>query len=143
MIVSLRSRAASRHATGFAVAALLALSGCASNSPAGMPEQVVAQLAQQRWAHLLDGNWADAYAMLTPAYRALHTQREYQGGFKGAVQWRSAKVVATTCEAETCEVRVELTVQNPMARRADDTFSTNFTETWLKDDGRWYHYEKP
>lgn len=143
MIFSLRSRAASKQAAGLAVAALLALGGCASNAPAGSPEQVVSQLAQQRWVHLLDGRWAEAYAMLTPAYRALHTQREYQSGFKGAVQWRGAKVIEATCEVDKCEVRVELTVQNPMARRADDTFSTNFTETWLQDGGGWYHYEKP
>ncbi|MGB4059273.1 MAG: hypothetical protein WBK26_03575 [Burkholderiaceae bacterium] len=123
--------------------ALVALSGCASTTPAGTPEQVVGQLAQQRWAHLIDGRWTDAYAMLTPAYRALHTQREYQGTFKGAVTWKSTKVLNTTCEPEKCEVRMELTISNPMARRADDTITTNFTETWLQDGGRWYHYEKP
>ena len=128
---------------GLVAVALLALSGCASTTPAGTPEQVVAQLAQQRWAHLIDGNWASAYAMLTPAYRALHTQRDYQSSFKGAVTWRSTKVTATTCEPEKCEVRMELTISNPMARRADDTITTNFTETWLQDGGRWYHYEKP
>lgn len=128
---------------GTVALAMLALSGCASTTPTGTPEQVVAQLAQQRWAHLIDGNWASAYAMLTPAYRALHTQREYQSSFKGAVTWKSTKVLSTTCEPERCEVRMELTISNPMARRADDTLSTNFTETWLQDGGRWYHYEKP
>lgn len=128
---------------GIAAVALLALSGCASTTPAGPPEQVVAQLAQQRWAHLIDGNWASAYGMLTPAYRALHTQREYQSSFKGAVTWKSTKVLSTTCEPERCEVRMELIISNPLARRTDDTITTNFTETWLQDGGRWYHYEKP
>lgn len=128
---------------GTVALALVALYGCASTTPTGTPEQVVAQLAQQRWAHLIDGRWADAYAMLTPAYRALHAQREYQGTFKGAVTWKSTKVLDTACEPEKCEVRMELTISNPMARRADDTISTNFTETWLQDGGRWYHYEKP
>lgn len=128
---------------GLVSAALLALAGCASTTPAGPPEQVVAQLAQQRWAHLMDGRWADAYAMLTPAYRALHTQREYQATFKGTATWKSTKVISTTCEPEKCELRLELTIGNPVARRANDTLTTNFTETWLQEGGRWYHYEKP
>lgn len=128
---------------GTVALALVALSGCASTMPTGTPEQVVAQLAQQRWTHLIDGNWASAYAMLTPAYRALHTQRDYQNSFKSAAIWKTTQVISATCEAEKCEVRMELTVQNPMARRADDTLATNFTETWLQDGGRWYHYEKP
>ena len=53
------------------------------------------------------------------------------------------KVINTTCEPEKCEVRMELTINNPMVRRADDTLTTNFSETWLQEGGRWYHYEKP
>jgi hypothetical protein len=137
---------ATRTAAGVAAAALLALAGCATapgGAPTGAPEQVVAQLAQQRWAHLIDGRWAEAYAMLTPGYRSLHTQREYQNGFKGASTWRSVKVNAVSCEPERCEVGIELTVANPLARRGNNTFSTNFTETWLQEGSHWYHYEKP
>lgn len=139
----LRRPAMPKLLAALAVAASAALAGCAATSLTDSPEQTVTQLAQQRWSHLIDGRWADAYAMLTPAYRALHPLREYQAGFKGAVGWKRANVTAVTCEPEKCDVRMELVVTNPMARRADDTLSTNFSETWLKEDGRWYHYEKP
>ena len=143
MSFSLSKRFAPKLAAGLAVTALLTLAGCTSSPPPSTPEQVVAQLAQQRWDHLIEGRWSDAYAMLTPGYRSLHTQREYQGSFKGATTWQSTKVNGIACEPERCEVRIELTIKNPMARRANDTFSTNFTETWLQEGGRWYHYEKP
>ncbi|PVY91776.1 hypothetical protein C8C95_2634 [Acidovorax sp. 99] len=131
-----------RH-TGAAVlvVAMVALSGCATT--AMTPEQQTSQLASQRWGYLIDGQWQKAYDMLTPAYRSLHDLREYQSQFKGAVQWKRAEVASTTCEAEKCEVRIELTVASPFGRGKGDTISTFFTETWLNEGGRWYYYEKP
>lgn len=125
-------------------AAMAALAGCATTATTtSAPEQQVSQLASQRWGHLIDGQWQKAYDMLTPAYRSLHDLREYQSQFKGAVQWRRAEVANTTCEAEKCEVRIELTVASPFGRGKGDTISTFFTETWLNEGGRWYYYEKP
>lgn len=123
------------------VAAVAALSGCATT--ATPPEQQTSQLASQRWGYLIDGQWQKAYDMLTPAYRNLHDLREYQSQFKGAVQWKRAEVANATCEAEKCEVRIELTVASPFGRGKGDTISTFFTETWLNEGGRWYYYEKP
>lgn len=131
-----------RHTGAVAlVAAMVALSGCATTVMT--PEQQTSQLASQRWGYLIDGRWQKAYDMLTPAYRNLHDLREYQSQFKGAVQWRRAEVASTTCEAEKCEVRIELTVASPFGRGKGDTISTFFTETWLNEGGRWYYYEKP
>jgi hypothetical protein len=125
-------------------AAALASTGCASMGGAGAtPEAQVAQLADQRWGHLIAGDWQKAYNMLTPGYRNLHDLREYQGQFKGAVQWKKAEVATTTCEPEKCEVRIELTVASPFGRGKADTISTFFNETWLKEGDRWYYYEKP
>lgn len=125
-------------------AAALAATGCASMGGTGAtPEAQVAQLANQRWAHLIAGDWQKAYNMLTPGYRNLHDLREYQAQFKGAVNWKKAEVASTTCEPEKCEVRIELTVVSPFARGKGDTISTFFNETWLKEGDRWYYYEKP
>ncbi len=122
-------------------AATLALAGCASTL--NTPEAQVAQLANQRWGHLIAGDWQKAYDMLTPGYRNLHDVREYQAQFKGAVQWKKAEVASTTCEPEKCEVRIGLTVASPFGRGKGDTISTFFNETWLKEGDRWYYYEKP
>ena len=116
--------------------------GCAT-APVATPEQAVTHRANQRWRHMLAGDWDKAYAMLTPAYRALHTRAEYQKNFSGAVAWRNAEVVAAACEADVCKLRVTITIATPLARRANDTITTTADETWLQDGGNWYHYEKP
>lgn len=123
------------------LAAVLALAGCAT--AVATPEEQVTRLAQERWAHKINGDWKSAYAMLTPAYRQLHDQREYQSQFKGGVNWLRAEVASTTCEPQKCEVRIGLTVTSPLARGKVDTITTFFNETWLNEGGRWYYYEKP
>lgn len=138
---SARCKAGGRFGLATAAAALVVLAGCAT-APAA-PEQQVAGLAGQRWQHLIGGEWQKAYDMLSPAYRQLHDLRQYQSGFSGAVQWRRADVASVACEPERCEVRIELTVASPFARRPGETISTFFTETWLQEEGRWYYYEKP
>lgn len=140
--ICIMPRALARPASALLLAATALLAaGCATTADA--PDQQVSRLANQRWGYLIDGQWQKAYDMLTPGYRNLHDLREYQSQFKGAVQWRRAEVAQATCEAEKCDVRIELTVASPFARGKGDTISTFFTETWLKEDGRWYYYEKP
>lgn len=117
--------------------------GCTAVPSSFAPEQMVSKLAEERWMHLIDGRWGDAYNMLTPAYRAVHSEREYRQSFRGAVQWQGAKVVSIKCEPDKCDLRLTLTVSNPLARRVNDTITTTILETWLLDEGRWYHYTKP
>lgn len=136
------SRALAKSSCGLAlVATALLVAGCATT--VGAADQQVSKLANQRWGHLIEGQWQKAYDMLTPGYRNLHDLREFQSQFKGAVQWRRAEVAQATCEAEKCDVRIELTVASPFGRGKGDTITTFFTETWLKEGGRWYYYEKP
>lgn len=122
--------------TGF-----VTLSGCAPLVSVS-PEASVKAAVNERWAHLAEGRWAEAYAMLSPAYRALYTQRDYQNTFRGPVRLKSAKAVDVACEPDRCEARVELVVTSPLARREDDTLTTYITESWLLDGGRWYFVEK-
>lgn len=136
------SRALAKSSCALAlVAAALLAAGCATTE--GAADQQVSKLANQRWGYLIEGQWQKAYDMLTPGYRNLHDLREFQSQFKGAVQWRRAEVAQASCEAEKCDVRIELTVASPFGRGKGDTISTFFTETWLKEGGRWYYYEKP
>ena len=130
------------------VAGAVAASGCAgiASQVAGpaSPEEKVAELANARWAHLIDDRWDQAYAMLTPAYRALHSSKEYQKSFGARpVTWKKATVASVMCEAEKCEAKVELEVVAPLARGKAATISTFIAETWLLEAGSWYHYEKP
>lgn len=127
---------------GLGVGCALVLQGCATAPPA-LPEKVITQLANQRWQHKLDGDWDKAYAMLTPAYRALRTRADYQKQFSGAAAWKNAEVVSAACEPEACKLRVTLTLATPLARRPGDTLSTTFDETWLRQGGSWYYYEQP
>lgn len=122
--------------SGFAL-----LSGCAPLVSAS-PEVRVEAAVNERWVHLVEGRWTEAYAMLSPGYRALYSQRDYQNTFRGAVRWKRAKAVKVACEPEKCEVRVELVVASPLARRDDDTLTTYITESWILDGGKWYFVEK-
>lgn len=124
------------------LAVLLAGCGVATVPQAASPEQEVARLAQVRWGHLLAHDWAKAYDMLAPGYRKLHPLSEYEASFKGGLLWVGAKVATAVCEPESCDVRVEIQIKNPQARRENDTITTYISEKWLYEDGRWYHYEK-
>lgn len=128
----------------FACVGALALlgAGCAtvSNLP---PEQEVTQLANQRWAMLVQGDWSSAYKQLVPSYREVRDLRQYRNGFAGSVRWVRGEVVSAQCEVDKCQLRVKLTTEVPLARRPGDTLDTYFDETWLNVAGRWYYYQAP
>ncbi len=122
---------------------MLSVVGCATQQQADQPEQQVVKLAAQRWAWLIDAEWKPAYDLLTPGYRALHTLKEYREKFQSAHLWQKAVVSRAECQADKCDVHVALTVTSPLARKPGVVVETNFTETWLREGGRWYYYEKP
>lgn len=122
------------------------LAGCAaggaSRSPAASADPAVLEtLAVERWQHLIDGRFAEAWEMLTPGYQATKPQDEYAREMKGRpVKWTKVLWLDTECPQPTrCKVkvrvdyRVRMAVQNVGYVEAYETVS----DTWIYAGGRW------
>ena len=124
----------------------LALTACAT-SPSSVsklsPEQQVAERAAQRWQGLIDKDWAVAYGLLTPGYRAVHSQEAYQASFVGSpVTWDSVEVNGVECSSEercTASVSVGFRVQGGLPGVPNLREKQQVSEVWLNTDGAWHH----
>ena len=134
------------------------LAGCAATAPESAPvavatatsvvaaaptkaEDSLRTRAQERWDLLLTEKYEGAYAYITPAYRALHTAKDYSGRFGSGAKWVSAKVQSAQCAApERCTVQV-LVETLVVARGFNRPIATTVTETWLQEDGQWWYYQ--
>ncbi len=139
------------------VAGLLA--GCAGNSMPGangaaasaaMPttppasvEQTVSERAQQRVDLLVASQFDQAYNYLLPSYRALNTAESYRNTFGGGAKWIKPKVSKVKCETEErCAVTVELGVLVVAPGFGTKPVASTMFETWLKEDGQWWYYQR-
>lgn len=121
-------------------ASALWLSGCAT--PAANPQEVVRQLASQRWQHIMAGQFDKAYAMTAPSYRKLKTLDFYQRNLSASpVKWQSAEVVRIDCETQTCKVTVKAVSQILMPTRYKGLLNSGLDETWVFEDGQWWMFE--
>lgn len=122
-----------------------ALTGCASGvgSVAAHKEQIVEQRAQERLNHLKGKNYAQAYAYLTPSYRSVVSAESYGNQFGNGATWTDATVKSVQCETdERCTVNVDLKVLVVARGFGSKPLSANLVETWLKEDGQWWFYQK-
>ncbi len=124
-----------------ALLAAVLVSGCASLLSTG-PEKVVQQRAQARWEALMAGEWRKAYQYMAPSYRALVEEKRYANQFGGGAAWRAAEVVKVACEQERCTVQMKVTYQPVFGMRAGDVATTHFDETWIREDGQWWMFQK-
>ncbi|MDD2713006.1 MAG: hypothetical protein PHU77_08790 [Simplicispira sp.] len=131
------------------------LAGCAAPGAGSTPattavtaapakaEDAVRVRAQQRWDWLMAGKFEDAYAYISPAYRALNTAQDYRNRFSSGAKWIDPKVDTVTCEgAERCTVKIVLGIQVP-ARGFTKPTQSVIIETWLPDGGQWWFYQAP
>ena len=121
--------------------ATVLLAGCAALSPA-KPEDLVRQRAQARWDALLAGEWGKAYRYMAPSYRALVQEKRYANQFGGGAGWVAAEVVNVNCQEDRCAVRMKITFRPIMGVRSGDTAATHFDETWIREEGEWWMYQK-
>jgi len=114
----------------------LLMTGCTS-SMVMTPEEQVRQRAQERIDFLLAGDLTTSMGYTTPAYRQASTRGRYGARFAGAANWTSAEVESVACEAERCEVSVQISYQLPRPRIIN---TRSLDEVWIKVDGQWYIY---
>jgi hypothetical protein len=128
----------------FAVAISL-LAACATGGgprPGQTPEQYLETRAEARWAHVLGGQWAEAYAFLTPGYREVHDLQGYRDAMQNRrLQWTAAEVQGVDCDSdERCsvQVRVNYSVIGGIPGVREMSSVHNVSETWLRLGGEWY-----
>lgn len=121
-----------------ALLASLFLGGCAGLDMGKAPEQIVAERAVARWNAVIANKWDEAYAYATPGYRAANSVEAYQARIQSAVIRREAvEVSRVECpQADACTATLVLSYQSVMP--GYPRLSTQFTERWILDDGKWY-----
>lgn len=130
-----------RRMSAFLLAAgVLALAGCAAFKPA-TPEQIVEQRAKEYWQARVAGQFEKAYALSTPAYRKTKTADQFKMQFGAGVAVKSVEVTKVTCESDKCTTQVKLGVQPAMIGAKLGTIDSYLNETWLLEDGQWWHYQ--
>ena len=127
------------------------LAGCANTTAPAAPtaaatpaaaEDIVSQRAQQRVDLLAVGKYDQAYVYLAPSYRALNSVENYRGQFGTGARWIEPKIAKVECASEDrCAVTVKLKV-SVVARGFSKPVDSTLVETWLKEDGQWWHYQR-
>lgn len=118
------------------------LTGCANLLVTATPENIVSQRAQQRVDWLLERKYDQAYEYLAPSYRALNNVESYRGQFGDGAKWIEPKVAKVECPTEDrCNVMVKLKIL-VVAPGFSKPIDSNIFETWLKEDGAWWYFQR-
>ena len=126
------------------LAILLLASGCARMvKDTRTPEEIVAERANARWAAVIEGQWQQAYDLLTPGYRAATDFDSYRMNLLARkINWTAASTTKVVCEsAEKCtaSVKIDYALVGGLPGVSRVTSSATADETWLKLDGQWLH----
>jgi hypothetical protein len=138
-----------RHRKGLAAFLLVtfAIAGCAvspygdglkADSPAEAKAEAVKARAAKRWDALIKGDYAGAYAYMSPTSRERTPIDVYKQRL-GMVRFTDAKVEEVTCTAQSdsCKVTMRVTYDHRKFRGV----TTPMEETWVVDKGQvWYVY---
>lgn len=132
----------SRLSAAFVLAgAVLAVAGCVDkSSPDSIDERSV-----ERWNHLIAHEADKAYDYLSPGFRATKTREDYAAAMNNRpVQWKAVKFNSKSCDADSCNVQVDVTyaVNMPGAVGKSPDVTTTQSETWVLADGAWYFLPK-
>jgi len=119
----------------------LIFSACAVFGPK-TPEEAVRQRAQARWDALLAGQWSKAYSYMAPSYRALIPENRYSNQFGGGAAWVGAEVTKVTCADDRCTVRMKVDYRLIAGGRSGEVADTYFDETWIREEGQWWMFQK-
>lgn len=139
MTLSVSSFSACLRLAPLAVASLV-LAGCAAMGPA-KPEQVVQQRATEYWKARVAAQYEKAYALSTPSYRKLRTAEQFKQKFGAGANIQAAEVVKVSCADEKCTAQMKLSVKPIILGLNLSTMDTFVDETWLLEDGQWWHHQ--
>lgn len=139
MTLSVSSFSARLRLAPLALASLV-LAGCAAFGPA-TPEKQVQQRATEYWKARVAAQYEKAYALSTPSYRKLRTAEQFKLAFGAGANIQAAEVVKVNCEPEKCTAQMKLSVKPMIIGLNLSTIDTFVDETWLLEDGQWWHHQ--
>jgi len=130
------------------------LSGCGGSGPSAtvrpdvapaqttaQAEAIVTERAGERWQHLVARTPGEAYAYLSPGYRELVSQEEYERTILvRPVKWTNARVSGVTCVDIVCDVHLEIdyTLRMPVQGVGAVSSRSVQQEKWVSSGGQWY-----
>lgn len=125
---------------------ILLLGGCSQQTTrpdAGRAEDLVEQRAKARWDLIVQKQYMDAYAYLTPGYRATTPIDVYSVTMRrSAVRWKSAEFKSVECRSESVCIAtfdVDATVVGQLRGADRVPISRLVHDEWLLVDGQWYY----
>ena len=118
------------------------LAACASFGEQGTPEQIVSQRSQAYWDARIQGKPEKAYRYTNAAFRQLIDEKEFVSTRRTTFA-KAAEVKKASCDADRCEVGVNLKVNPPVIGQKNATIDMYATEVWLLEDGQWSLYLEP
>lgn len=127
------------------LASILLLSACAAGGGAKRnmtPEEYISARANERWDHIIQKRYKEAYEYLTPGERQTTTMEAYATRLLSTqVFWSAAEVVSAKCdEPERClvDVRITFDVKSPVPNVETLGAQQIIHEAWLKSGSDWY-----
>ena len=110
---------------------------CATLGPTSPNEEkvkVVTERATARWKAIIGKDFAAAYEYLSPASRTTVTRAGFST-IASRLEYKDAKVIEVTCDAETCKVKLLITYDAKMMKGVHSPLE----ESWVIDKGQaWY-----
>jgi hypothetical protein len=97
------------------------------------------QRVSERWGALIERDFPKAYQYESPGYRKVYSAEGYQGSFGDRVAWETARVAQAEIDAQRADVRVQVAYKTVMPDLTVVDGSRYLQETWIKEDGTWYH----
>lgn len=120
------------------------LSACAILEPS-KPEDQVRQRATERWQALVKGEFIRAYEYNTPGFKAVVTPDGFRNRFGGAVTWVRAEVIGVNCpDVNKCvsSIKLEFKPALAMSFGTKEPLTNYLDETWLREEGQWWFFQK-
>ena len=127
--------------------ALTVLAGCATapsgGSSAGKGAHgTLEERAVQRWQLLIAHKAEEAYAYLTPGFRATKSQADYaRENNNRPVQWKSVQFLDKDCQEDSCTVRLTVDYTLPIQGVPNAKGFGVLEEKWIKVSGGWYYLQ--
>ena len=97
---------------------------------------IVAKRAMERWNAIINGDFAAAYAYMSPASRATVPLERFEANTRKG-SYRKAELDHVDCGEETCTVKLWITFDHPQIKG----LRSPVEESWIFDHGEaWYVY---
>jgi len=106
--------------------------GLSPGAPDTAKEAYVAKRSQGYWTALKGGDYAAAYAFLSPGTRGVESPERYKAVMQSTgIAYRDVKIQSVSCKEAACQVALSITYDHPMIKGV----VTAANERWIIEDG--------